>query len=78
VRKSEYDFEIQKLGLRIKELRAQQNLTQETLSAICDIDVRTIQRIEKGQQNITLNILFTIAGALNVKPHELIISSYPD
>lgn len=76
--KSKYESELRRLGLRIKKLRTQQNITQETLSAICDLDVRTIQRIEKGQQNITLSVLFNIAKALKVKAYELIMPNYLD
>ncbi|MEX1193421.1 MAG: helix-turn-helix transcriptional regulator [Brumimicrobium sp.] len=68
----EYEKEIKRLGEKVKELRLQQNITQEILSALCDVDVRTIQRIEKGQQNITLRILFRISDSLSVNPAELI------
>lgn len=63
---------ILKLGQKIKELRLGLNLTQEDLSLACDVDVRTIQRIEKGQQNITLSVLFSIAESLQISAHELI------
>ena len=74
--KSRYLSEIQKLGMEIRKLRMDKEMTQETLSSLCDIDVRTIQRIEKGQQNITLNILFAISESLNVKPEYLIKASF--
>ena len=63
---------ILKLGQKIKELRTELNLTQEDLSLSCDVDVRTIQRIEKGQQNITLNLLFSISDSFQIPAHELI------
>lgn len=72
MRNSKYEVFIQRLGLKIKELRTQQGITQETLSGICDVDIRTIQRIEKGQQNITMKILFSIADALAIEPNELV------
>ena len=50
----------------------QQNITQETLSGLCDVDVRTIQRIEKGKQNITLKVLFNLSSSLNIKPDKLL------
>jgi len=62
--------------MEIRKLRMDKEMTQETLSSLCDIDVRTIQRIEKGQQNITLNILFAISESLNVKPEYLIKASF--
>lgn len=69
---SRHELFIRRLGLIIKELRTNQSITQETLSAMCDVDVRTIQRIEKGQQNITMKILFSIADALNIEPDKLV------
>lgn len=48
------------------------NLTQEDLSLSCDLDVRTIQRIEKGQQNITLSVLLSIAESLQVSANDLL------
>lgn len=50
-------------------------MTQQTLSSLCDIDIRTIQRIEKGEHNLSMNILFAIAEALKIPAHELIIVS---
>lgn len=67
-----YQNRILKLGQKIKELRTELNLTQEDLSLACDLDVRTIQRIEKGQQNITLSVLFSISESLQIPTHELI------
>lgn len=70
--KLKYDKELERLGLKIKELRRERNITQEVLSSMCDLDVRTIQRIEKGQQNITLSVLFDLGKSLNINPEELI------
>lgn len=53
------------IGLKIAELRTQLGLTQEELSAKCNINVRTIQRIEKGEAKpraYTLKILSTALG----------------
>jgi transcriptional regulator with XRE-family HTH domain len=72
VEKNKYESEIIQLGLIIKDLRLKEKITQENLSALCDVDVRTIQRIEKGKQNISISLLFTIAEALNVKANILI------
>lgn len=62
-----YESEIIQLGLIIKELRLKEKFTQEHLSTLCEVDVRTIQRIEKGKQNITISLLFSLADALNIK-----------
>ena len=36
------------LGRQIKEVRTQNGLTQESLAQKCNLDIRTIQRIESG------------------------------
>lgn len=41
-------------------------MTQEALADLCEIDVRTIQRIEKGENGIGINILFAISEALKI------------
>ncbi len=70
--KNKYESKIICLGLLIKELRINKEITQEHLSTLCEVDVRTIQRIEKGRQNISISLFFTIAEALNVKSDILI------
>lgn len=54
------------IGFKIAELRAQLGLTQEELAAKCNINVRTIQRIEKGEvkppRAYTLKILSATLG----------------
>ncbi len=37
------------LGLKVAELRQQKGLTQERLAALCEVSLRTIQRIEGGE-----------------------------
>ncbi|MES2378053.1 MAG: helix-turn-helix transcriptional regulator [Bacteroidota bacterium] len=49
-----------KLGKRISELRASKGLTQQELADSCNLNVRTIQRIEAGEvapRMYTLNLL---------------------
>ncbi|MDH6342687.1 transcriptional regulator with XRE-family HTH domain [Parabacteroides sp. PFB2-12] len=50
------------LGRKIVELRKQKGLTQEELVEKCNINVRTLQRIESGEVNprsFTVKILFS-------------------
>jgi transcriptional regulator with XRE-family HTH domain len=72
VEKNKYELEIVKLGILIKELRQKESITQEQLSALCNVDVRSIQRIEKGEQNISISLLFSIADALKIESATLI------
>jgi len=50
-------------------------MTQQTLSSLCDIDVRTIQRIEKGKQNVSIIMLLNICKALEIDPDQIIKES---
>ncbi len=70
--KLKYLLEVEQFGLKLKEIRLSRGLTQQSLSSLCDIDIRTIQRIEKGEQNITLKILFALANSLDMHPADLI------
>jgi transcriptional regulator with XRE-family HTH domain len=50
------------LGIKIADLRKTKGMTQEELSLKCNINVRTIQRIESGAvtpRSFTLNLIFT-------------------
>ena len=67
-----YEYEFIQLGNIIRHLRLEKGITQEYLSSLCDVDIRTIQRIEKGKQNLSLKLLFSISNSLNTKPDLLI------
>jgi transcriptional regulator with XRE-family HTH domain len=77
-KKNRYELEIIKLGLLIKELRMKESITQEHLSTLCEVDVRTIQRIEKGEQNITISLFFELAKALNITPQTLVTEIFTE
>jgi len=47
-------------------------MTQSHLATLCDIDIRSIQRIEKGQQNISVSLLFLIAESLEISAQLII------
>lgn len=67
-----YKLEIVRLGLLIKELRIKEKITQQQLAILCNVDRKTIYRIEKGEQNITISLLFSLAYSLKIKPGILI------
>ena len=54
------------LGRKISELRKQQGLTQEELVEKCNINVRTIQRIEAGEVTPRSYTVKAILDALGV------------
>lgn len=54
----------QKIGKRIKELRAQRQISQEELAARADIDRTYVNSVENGKRNISIINIEKIAKAL--------------
>lgn len=67
-----FPFEIILVGQRIRQFRLNNKLTQSHLATMCDVDIRTIQRIEKGQQNISLTLLLSLLAALGIHVNDLL------
>lgn len=63
--------DLQKFGKRLKALRLDHNLTQLELAEILDMSPNFIGMIERGERNTTVENVFEIARALNVKPSNL-------
>lgn len=63
--------DLQKFGKRLKALRLDHNLTQLELAEILDMSPNFIGMIERGERNTTVENVFKIAHALNVKPSNL-------
>jgi len=61
----------EQIGLRIKELRRQKNMTQEQLAFTAEVDRTYIASVEKGKRNISIVNLEKIAIALGVTLSEL-------
>lgn len=56
----------QKIGLRIKEIREKQNLSQKDLGYSSDRDRTYIASVENGKRNISIVNIEKIAHALNI------------
>ena len=63
--------DLQKFGKRLKALRLDHNLTQLELAEILDMLPNFIGMIERGERNTTVENVFKIARALNIKPSNL-------
>jgi transcriptional regulator with XRE-family HTH domain len=61
------------LGLRIKELRYAQTMTQEELAERAEVFRTYMSRVESGLANPTLTVLHKFASALNVNICELFV-----
>lgn len=58
------------IGIRIKELREQNELSQKDLSFKADLDRSYIASVENGQRNISIINIEKIASALGVSVKE--------
>jgi len=67
-----FPFEIELVGRRIRQLRLKNKMTQSHLATMCDVDIRTIQRIEKGQQNISLTLILSLITCLKIDVKDLL------
>ena len=55
-----------KIGLRIKEIRNKNNLTQEQLAWEADVDRTYMNHVENGRKNISVKSLEKIIKALGI------------
>lgn len=55
----------EKVGIRLKSLRKERNITQEKLAEKADLDTTYISEVENGKRNITIVSLQKILIALN-------------
>ena len=58
-------------GEKVRELRKQKELSQESLALICGLDRTYIGGVERGERNISLLNIYKIAAALGVPAKEL-------
>jgi transcriptional regulator with XRE-family HTH domain len=67
-----------KVGERIAHLRRRARLSRPALADCADLDVRHLQRIERGHGNPTLLSLMQIAVALEVPMSDLVQGLLPE
>jgi transcriptional regulator with XRE-family HTH domain len=63
------------IGNNVRHLRLEKKLTQEELSTIADINVKYCSEIERGNTNLSVNILCKLSHALEVTTGELMSSA---
>lgn len=59
-------------GELIRKLRNDKELTQEKLAELSQLHSNYISLLERGKRKPTIDTIFKIANALNMKPHVLI------
>jgi len=60
------------LGKRIKKIRIEKKMPQQTLAVLCNFEKSNMSRIEKGVTNPTIGTLLKISNALNVPVSHLL------
>ena len=63
--------QLKRLGEKIRKLRKQKGISQETLADKAGIERSYMGAIERGERNPSYDKLVSIARALNVSPAEL-------
>ncbi|MCU4676187.1 MULTISPECIES: helix-turn-helix domain-containing protein [Catenovulum] len=61
-----------KLGANIRVKRKEVGLAQDKLAELADMDRSYIGRIERGEMNITVEKLYSLAIVLKCKPKDLL------
>ena len=56
------------IGITLRKLRKEANLSQEALALICGIDRTYISSLERGKRQPTLKVIFAISSAINISP----------
>ncbi len=57
---------LSRFGLRVRELRKEQGYSQESFAAACKLDRTYIGGIERGERNVALRNIETIAETLGM------------
>lgn len=64
MRRIDPDRLLRDVGRRLAELRAEKGATQESFAAEAGLSTRYVQRIEAGEENLTLRSLAILASVL--------------
>lgn len=63
---------IKKVGLNIKSLRIKKELKQRDLADFAQLNIDSIGKIERGEQNFTIYSFLAIAKVLDINPKDLL------
>jgi transcriptional regulator with XRE-family HTH domain len=59
------------IAANTRRYRLKRGMTQEVLAEVADLDLRFIQRIERGSTNLSMSVLVALSDALLVPPTAL-------
>ena len=60
------------LGIHLRQIREQKDLSQQNLADMCNFPKSTIARIERAEMNTSIKTLVKIANALEIEPKTLL------
>jgi putative transcriptional regulator len=66
--------ELKRLGMHIRQLRSNKNLTIEELASKSGKTYQVLQRLETGKENPSSFLLYEVAGGLGYTMEELLKS----
>ncbi len=61
----------QRFGQRVKKIREQKRMSQQTLAFKAKLDLTTVNELEQGNREPMLKTIWKIANALDVKMSQL-------
>lgn len=59
-------------GKRVKQLRQENELSQEALAHLAELDRTYIPSIEKGERNVSIEVIQKLSKAYKIKISELL------
>lgn len=65
------NFELQKLGKKLRDLRQLKDLSQESFAELTNLDRTYISGLERGKRNPSYLILRRLCKILEINPNEL-------
>ena len=71
------ELDYQAIGVRIRRLRKEQGLTQQTLAEMSGQEPSNISHIERGATKLSLPTLVSVANALEVTVDQILCDSLP-
>lgn len=69
---SDYQLDPVIVGKAISKVRQDKGITQEVLSGLADIGRTHLSAIERGERKPTLETLWRLAAALDIRPSQLV------
>lgn len=75
---TDYSIDLKKMGIRIKELRTEQKMTQEMFSNQIHISTSYLALIENGRRTATIDVLAQIAKVCRVSIDYLLFGKHEE